>query len=80
LIVFLCHTARLATLGSRVTAFLEERLIGSGEGKILPAIAASKLNISGHGSPRADCTAHFIIFRVRIFLHFWGEVESWEER
>jgi hypothetical protein len=42
-------TAVFATFWSRVTAFLEERLIGSGEGKILPAVAASKLNIAGHG-------------------------------
>jgi hypothetical protein len=42
LIVFLCLTAILATLWGRVTAFLEERLISSGEGKVLPAIAARK--------------------------------------
>ena len=66
LVVLLCHTARLATLWSRVTAFLKERLISSGEGKILPAIAASELYVAGHGSPRADCTAHCIIFRIRI--------------
>src|SRR5580692_8674397 len=41
LVVFLCHAARFATLRRRVTAFLEERLIGSGEGEILPTIAAS---------------------------------------
>jgi hypothetical protein len=41
LVILLCHAARLATLGSGVTAFLKERLIGSGEGEILPAIAAS---------------------------------------
>ncbi len=57
LIVFLCHTACFAAFGSGKTAFLEERLIGSGERKILPAVAASKLNISGHGvSSCADCT------------------------
>ena len=57
LIVLLCLTASLATLWGRVTTFLKERLISSGEGKVLPAIAARKLNISGHGSPRGDCTA-----------------------
>jgi hypothetical protein len=41
LVVLLCHTARLAPLGGRVAAFLKERLISSGEGKVLPAIAAS---------------------------------------
>ncbi|MGA9462424.1 MAG: hypothetical protein WBV28_06515 [Terracidiphilus sp.] len=49
MIVFLCHTARLAAFWGRITAFLKERLICSGEGKILPAIAARELNISGHG-------------------------------
>jgi len=57
LVVLLCHTAILATLWGRVTTFLKERLISSGEGEVLPAIAARKLNISGHGSPRGDCTA-----------------------
>jgi hypothetical protein len=57
LVVLLCLSARLATFGGRITTFLKERLIGSGEGKVLPAIAACKLNISGHGSPRGDCTA-----------------------
>src|SRR5580692_5451143 len=41
LVVLLCHAAGLAPLGGRVAAFLEERLISSGEGKVLPAIAAS---------------------------------------
>src|SRR5579863_8010335 len=41
LVVLLCHAARFATLRCGVAAFLEERLISSGEGKILPAIAAS---------------------------------------
>jgi hypothetical protein len=27
----------------------------------LPAIAARKLNISGHGSPRGDCTAQCVV-------------------
>ena len=61
LVVLLCHTAILATFWGRIAAFLKERLISSGEGEVLPTIAASKLNISGHGSPRGDCTApsHF---------------------
>jgi hypothetical protein len=42
MIVHLCLTAILATFGGRITAFLEERLISSGEGEILPAIAARK--------------------------------------
>ena len=42
LIVLLCLTAILATLRGRITTFLKERLISSGEGKILPAIAARK--------------------------------------
>jgi hypothetical protein len=36
---------------------LKERLIRSGESKVLPAVTTRKLNISGHGSPRGDCTA-----------------------
>jgi hypothetical protein len=60
LVVLLCLTATLATLWGRITTFLKERLISSGEGKVLPAIAARKLNISGHGSPRGDCTVHFV--------------------
>jgi hypothetical protein len=51
LIIFLCHAARFATFGCRITAFLEERLIGSGEGKFLSTIAALQLHISGHGTP-----------------------------
>jgi hypothetical protein len=65
--VFLCLTASLATLWGRITAFLEERLISSGEGKVLPAIAARKLNISGHGSPRGDCTVQSVIYTQVIF-------------
>jgi hypothetical protein len=42
-------------------------LIGSGEGEILPAIAASKLNISGHGCPRGDCTAQCAVFAQGFF-------------
>src|SRR5271157_4645219 len=57
LIVLLCLTAVLATFWGRITTFLKERLISSGEGKVLPAIAARNLHISGHGSPRENCTA-----------------------
>src|ERR1017187_9018391 len=42
LIVLLCLTAILATLRGRITTFLKERLISSGEGEVLPAIAARK--------------------------------------
>jgi hypothetical protein len=66
LIVFLCHPARFAPLWGRVAALLEKRLIRSGEGKVLPTIAASELNIAGHGSPRAECTANCTIFDRRI--------------
>jgi hypothetical protein len=59
LVVLLCLTASLATLWGRITTFLKERLISSGEGEVLPAIAARKLNISGHGSPRGNCTAQY---------------------
>jgi hypothetical protein len=45
--------ARLAAFRGRITTFLKERLIGSGEGKVAPAVAALKLNISRHGNPRA---------------------------
>jgi hypothetical protein len=57
LIVFLCLTASLAALWCRITTFLKERLISSCEGEVLPAVTARKLYISGHGSPRGDCTA-----------------------
>jgi hypothetical protein len=57
LIVLLCLTAILTTLRGRVTAFLKERLISGGKTEVLPAIAARKLYISGHGSPRGNCTA-----------------------
>ena len=70
LIVLLCLTAILATLWGRITTFLKERLISSGEGEVLPAIAARKLNISGHGSPRGNCTAQSA-FCVQGF--FWIE-------
>jgi hypothetical protein len=49
LFALLCLTARLAALGGRITAFLKERLIRSGERKILSTVTARKLNISGHG-------------------------------
>ena len=62
LFALLCLTARLAALGGRITAFLKERLIRSGERKILSTITARKLNISGHGSPRRDCTYELVNF------------------
>jgi len=67
LIVLLCLTATLATFWGRITTFLKERLISSGEGEVLPAIAARKLNISGHGSPRGNCTAQ-CLFCIQIIL------------
>lgn len=57
LIVLLRLPAGLATLRRGITALLKERLIRRCERKVLPAIAACKLNISGHGCPRGDCTA-----------------------
>jgi hypothetical protein len=48
LIGLFCLPAGLAAFRCRKTAFLKERLIGSGEGKILPTIAACKLHVSGH--------------------------------
>jgi hypothetical protein len=68
LIVLLCLTAILATLWGRITTFLKERLISRCEGEVLPAIAARKLNISGHVSPRGDCTAQSAIARKDSFL------------
>ena len=62
LFALLCLTARLAALGGRITAFLKERLIRSGERKILSTITARKLNVSGHGSPRGDCTYELVNF------------------
>jgi hypothetical protein len=63
LVVFLCHSAWLAAFWCRITTFLKERLICSGEGEVLPAVAASKLNISCHGvSSCGDCTAHLSNF------------------
>jgi hypothetical protein len=58
LIVLLGLAAGLAALRSRITAFLKKCLIGSGEGKILPAIAACELNISSHGLPRVEIVRH----------------------
>src|SRR5208283_5242997 len=69
LIVLLCLTAILATLWGRITTFLKERLISSSEGEVLPAIAARKLNISGHGSPRGDCTAQSAFWTQGFFLN-----------
>ena len=66
-IVLLCLTAVLATFWGRITTFLKERLIGSGEGELLPAIAASKLNISGHVSPRGNCTAQSAFYAQGFF-------------
>ncbi len=67
LVVLLCLTAILATLWGRITTFLKERLISSGEGEVLPTIAARKLHISGHVSPRGDCTAQSVICVQGIF-------------
>jgi hypothetical protein len=68
LVVLLCLTASLATLWGRITTFLKERLISSGEGEVLPAIATRKLNISGHGSPRGNCTAQYAFVCKYILL------------
>lgn len=66
LFALLCLTARLAALGGRITTFLKERLIRSGEREILSTITARKLNISGHwcplGCPRGDCTYELVNF------------------
>ena len=73
LFALLCLTARLAALGGRITAFLKERLICSGKRKILSAIAARKLNISGHGCPLSMSSSRLYIrlgnFYIRIFLN-----------
>jgi len=42
LVVLFCLTAVLAAFWSRITTFLEERLICSSESEVLPAIAARK--------------------------------------
>jgi hypothetical protein len=52
LVGLLCLAARFAPLWGRVPAFLKELLIGRAEGKILPAVAARNLHISGHKTPR----------------------------
>jgi hypothetical protein len=57
LIVLLCLTARFTPLWGRIATFLKERLIRRGKSEVLPAVTARKLHISGHGSPRGDCTA-----------------------
>jgi hypothetical protein len=73
LFALLCHTARLAAFGGRITAFLKERLIRSGERKILPTITARKLNISGHVCPLSMSSTRLYIrvgeFYIRIFLN-----------
>jgi hypothetical protein len=73
LFALLCHTARLAALGGRITAFLKERLIRSGERKILSTITARKLNISGHGCPLSVSSTRLYIrvgnFYIRILLN-----------
>jgi hypothetical protein len=51
LVTLFRHTAGLAALWSGKTAFLEKCLISSCESKILSAVAASELNIAGHGAP-----------------------------
>ncbi len=76
LIVLLCLTAILATLWGRITTFLKERLISSGEGKVLPAIAARKLNISGHGSPRGDCTGQSVLCAQQLFQEMTTEFRT----
>src|SRR4051812_8000514 len=43
LFALLCHTARLAALGGRITAFLKKCLIRRGERKFLSTITARKL-------------------------------------
>ncbi len=77
LVVLLCLAASLATLRGRITTFLKERLIRSGEGKVLPAIAARKLNISGHGSPRGDCTVQSVFCVQGKFLKIQN-FNDWE--
>jgi hypothetical protein len=62
----LCHTACLAALGGRVTAFLEKCLIGSCKDEILSTIATSELNVFGHGSPSMDVR---IVQSIRHFAH-----------
>ena len=73
LFALLCHTARFAALGGRITAFLEERLIRSGERKVLSTVTARKLNISGHVVLWVPSRRLYIgagKFYIRIFLNF----------
>jgi hypothetical protein len=69
LFALLCLTARLAALGGRITALLKERLIRSGERKVLSTIAARELNIAGHGSPCGRLYLRVGKFYIRIFLY-----------
>jgi hypothetical protein len=69
LFALLCLTARLAALGGRITAFLKERLIRSGERKILSTITARKLNIAGHGSPCRRLYIRVAKIYIRIVLN-----------
>ena len=69
LFALLCLSARLAALGGRITAFLKERLIRSGEREILSTVAARELNIAGHGSPCRRLYIGFGKFYIRILLH-----------
>jgi hypothetical protein len=54
LVTLFRHATGFAAFWCRKTAFLEKLLICCGEGKFLSAVAASKLNIAGHGAPRKD--------------------------
>jgi hypothetical protein len=65
LIAFSGLPARLATFWGRITAFLKERLIRSGEGEVTPAVAALKLNISRHGNPRGEIVQPKVCFSSR---------------
>jgi len=65
LVVLFGLTTRLTALRCRKTAFLKKRLICSGEGEVLPAVAASELNISGHGVPRVEIVRHFRAFSCK---------------
>ena len=56
LFTLFCQPASFATLGGGKSTFLKERLIGGSKCEILPAIAARKLNISGHLEPPVNCT------------------------
>ena len=73
LFALLCLTARLAALGGRITTFLKERLIRSGEREILSTITARKLNISGHVVSSGMSSSRLYIrvgkFYIRILLN-----------